>query len=115
MRSDPEPLNPPFTVPEKSVLAGWLEFHRAALLFTCEGPNDERRKRRPVPTSLMSPHGMVRHMADVEPNWFRWALDQPDASAIWTDAGEDAGWARWMTPTGRRTWQSGGPSVSKAG
>jgi uncharacterized damage-inducible protein DinB len=88
-----EPADPPYTGSERAVLAGWLEFHRATLLRTCEGLDDQQRKRRPVPTSLMSLHGMVRHMADVERNWFRRALDQPSAPAIWTGKGKDADWA----------------------
>jgi uncharacterized damage-inducible protein DinB len=71
------------------------------LLLRCEGLDDEQRKRRPVPTSLMSLHGMVRHMADVERNWFRRALDQPDLPAIfWTDTAKDADWA----PLDRADW-----------
>ncbi|HEX3955171.1 MAG TPA: DinB family protein [Trebonia sp.] len=88
-----EPPDPPFTGPERAILAGWLEFHRATLLLKCEGLDDEQRKRRPVRTSLMSLHGMVRHMANVERNWFRRALDQPDAPAIWADKGKDTDWA----------------------
>jgi hypothetical protein len=42
------------------MLEGWLEFHRATLLLKCEGLDDERRKRRPVPTSLISLHGLCR-------------------------------------------------------
>jgi uncharacterized damage-inducible protein DinB len=87
-----EPADPPFTGSERAVLAGWLELHRATLLLKCEGLDDGQRKRRPVPTSLMSLHGMVRHLADVERNWFRRAFDQPDAAAIWAGKGKDACW-----------------------
>jgi len=91
---DPEPVDPPFAGSERAVLAGWLRLHRATLLLKCEGLDDEQRKRRPVPTWLMSLHGMVRHMADVERNWFPRALDQPDLPAIfWTDAVKDVDWA----------------------
>ena len=90
----PEPVNPPFAAAERATLEGWLEFHRATLLLTCDGLSDEQRKRRPVPTSLMSLHGLVRHMADVERNWFRRALGQPDAPAIFlSEATPDADWA----------------------
>jgi len=90
----PEPVDPPFTGPERAGLEGWLEYHRALLLLKCEGLDDEERKRRPVPTSLMSLHGMVRHMADVERNWFGRALGQPDLPAIFlSDKAKDVDWA----------------------
>jgi len=52
------------------MLEAWLEFHRTTLLLKCEGLGDAARKSRPIPTSNLSLHGLVRHMADVERNWF---------------------------------------------
>ena len=57
------------------MLESWLDFHRVTLLLKCEGLTDEDRKRRPVESSLMSLHGLVRHMADVEQGWFQRTLD----------------------------------------
>jgi uncharacterized damage-inducible protein DinB len=90
-----EPVEPPLTGPERAMLEGWLEYHRATLLAKCDGLDDEQRKRRPVPTSLMSLHGLVRHMADIERTWFQHALDrQPELPAIYpADEAEDAAWA----------------------
>ncbi len=65
----PEPAEPPLAGPERIMLEDWLEYHRATLLLTCDGLSGEQRKRRPVATSLMSLHGMIRHLADVERNW----------------------------------------------
>ena len=56
------------------MLGAWLDFHRVTLLLECEGLADEERKRRPVGSSLLSLHGLVRHMTDVERNWFQWTL-----------------------------------------
>jgi len=68
------------------MLTGWLEFHRATLLLKCEGLDDEARKARPVATSRLSLHGLVRHMAEVERSWFRRVLQrEPDAPFIWYD------------------------------
>jgi uncharacterized damage-inducible protein DinB len=78
---------PPFLLDERAMLEGWLEFHRTTLLFKCEGLDDAARKARPVPTSLLSLHGLVRHMAEVERNWFRRALlDEPDAPDVWASS-----------------------------
>ncbi len=41
-----------------------------------------------MPTSVLSLHGLVRHMAEVERNWFRRTLlDEPDAPFLWSDRG----------------------------
>jgi uncharacterized damage-inducible protein DinB len=87
--------DPPLTGSERATLEGWLEYHRATLLAKCEGLDDAQRKRRPVATSLMSLHGLVRHMADVERNWFQRALGRrPGVPSIyWTDEAVDADWA----------------------
>ena len=77
------------------MLEGWLDYHRAMLLAKCAGLDDEQRKRRPVSTSLMSLHGLVRHLADVERTWFRRVLRrQPDMPALFlTEAATAADWA----------------------
>ncbi len=68
------------------MLEAWLDFHRATLLLKCEGLNDEQRKRRPVTTSKLSLHGIVRHMVAVERNWFtRVLLRAPETPYIFVD------------------------------
>src|SRR3974390_327053 len=83
---------PAFVLTEREMLDGWLEFHRTTLLLKCEGLNDAQRKARPVPTSALSLHGLVRHMAEVERNWFRRTLlDEPDTPFLWRDWGLEDG------------------------
>lgn len=83
---DPRRAEPARDLPERSTLEAWLEFHRATLLLKCEGLTDAQRKARPVPTSKLSLHGLVRHMAEVERNWFtRGLLSEADAPYIWYD------------------------------
>jgi uncharacterized damage-inducible protein DinB len=77
---------PPFVLPEREMLEAWLEFHRTTLLLKCEGLDDAGRKARPVATSKLSLHGLLRHMAEVERNWFRRVLlVAPDTPPIWYD------------------------------
>ena len=100
---DPRRAEPPYVLAEREMYEGWLEFHRVTLLLKCEGLDDAGRKARPVPTSGLSLHGLVRHMAEVERNWFRRVLlREPDAPAIWYDPAvedselvplDDADWA----------------------
>ena len=68
------------------MLEAWLEFHRTTLLLKCEGADDHARKARPVATSRLSLHGLVRHMAEVERSWFRRILQrEPGAPYLWYD------------------------------
>jgi uncharacterized damage-inducible protein DinB len=77
---------PTYLLGDREMLEEWLEFHRTTLLLKCEGLGDDERKARPVPTSMLSLHGLVRHMAEVERNWFRRVLlSQPDTPPIWYD------------------------------
>lgn len=91
----PSPVDPPPTGAERAMLEGWLDFHRTTLLAKCDGLNDQQRKHRPIATSLMSLHGLMRHTADVERNWFQRAIGhQPDMPGIYlTSDNTDADWA----------------------
>ena len=81
---------PPYELPERTMLEAWLEFHRATLAWKCEGLGDEQLRERSVPPSSMSLLGLVRHMADVERNWFRRVLAQQDAPGIfWSEDNQD--------------------------
>ncbi len=59
---------------ERDMLNGWLDFHRAVLLWKCEGLTDDQLKQRAVPPSSLTLLGLVRHMAEVERGWFRVVL-----------------------------------------
>jgi len=56
---------------ERESLETWLDFHRATLLYKCQGLSAGQLARRPVPPSTLSLLGLVRHMAEVERWWFR--------------------------------------------
>jgi len=81
---------PALVLGERQMLEAWLEYHRATLLLKCEDLSDDDRKRRPVPTSNLSLHGLVRHMAEVERILFRRVLlRDSDAPYIWYDPADD--------------------------
>ncbi len=82
---DERRIEPGFLLGERAMLEGWLEFHRVTLVLKCEGLDDEERKRRPVATSTLSLHGLVRHMAEVERGWFRRTLAEEAIGHIWAD------------------------------
>ena len=79
-----ERTDPPFRTDERASYDAWLEYHRTTLLLKCEGLDDAQLRSRPIESSLMSMHGLVRHMAEVERNWFRKVI-----------AGEDLGLGIW--------------------
>jgi len=83
---DPRRSEPSYILDERTMLEAWLEYHRTTLLLKCEGLDDDARKARPIPSSKLSLHVLIRHMAEVEQNWFhRVLLCQPDTTWIWFD------------------------------
>jgi uncharacterized damage-inducible protein DinB len=74
--------DPPYALDEESMLNAWLEYHRATLAIKCEGLTDEQLRLRSVPPSTLSLLGLVRHMADVERNWFRRVFEGEDAPPL---------------------------------
>ena len=66
--------DPPYETDERTMLESWLEYHRATLALKCEGLTDDQLRTRPIPPSGLSLIGLVRHMAEVELNWFRFWL-----------------------------------------
>lgn len=59
---------------ERTMLEGWLEYHRQTLAWKCEGLTDEQLRTAAVAPSTLSLMGLVRHMAEVERSWYRRVL-----------------------------------------
>jgi hypothetical protein len=76
-------VEPPYEGDERMLLVAWLEFHRATLALKCEGLSPEQLRTHSVPPSTLSLLGLVRHMAEVENNWFRWWLAGDGPTARW--------------------------------
>jgi hypothetical protein len=66
---------PAFVADEKTMLTGWLDYHRATLMRKCDGLTPEQLVTPSVPPSSLTLLGLVRHLAEVERGWFRleWA------------------------------------------
>ncbi|MEV5707749.1 DinB family protein [Actinoallomurus sp. NPDC052274] len=60
------------TADERASAEAWLDHHRRTLLWKCGGLTAEQLKRRSVEPSGLSLLGLVRHMAEVERDWFRY-------------------------------------------
>jgi hypothetical protein len=63
--------DPPYVANERATLEAWLDYHRTTLEQKCDGVAAPRLRERAVPPSTLSLLGLVRHMAEVERNWFR--------------------------------------------
>jgi hypothetical protein len=75
--------NVPFVGDERSSLDAWLDWHRATLIWKCEGLSGPEMAARSVEPSTMSLLGLVRHMTDVERSWWRWVVAGEDIEAIY--------------------------------
>jgi uncharacterized damage-inducible protein DinB len=64
---------------ERATLAEYLRCQRLTLEMKCTGLDAEQLARRSVEPSSLSLLGLVRHMADVERNWFRRVMSAQDA------------------------------------
>lgn len=84
----------PMTGPERALLEGLLDWHRATLLHVCAGLTAEQLAARPLPAADLSLLGLVRHLAKVERIWFRTRLAGEDVPPLFDPAlGMDADFA----------------------
>ena len=78
---------------ERGTLHAYLKQYRLTFEMKCTGLDAEQLARRSVPPSTMSLLGMVRHLADVEHNWFRRELAGQDVPRLFHDPHDpDADW-----------------------
>jgi hypothetical protein len=96
-----ERADEPFSGDERAMLDGFLDWGRASLLRKCEGLTGEQLAIRACPPSDLSLLGLVRHMVNVERNWFRRRFAGQDVAFPYpadTDFGEASG------STAERDW-----------
>jgi uncharacterized damage-inducible protein DinB len=88
----PLPTGKAFAEDERSVLLGYLTYHRVVLARKAEGVTDEEARRAACPPSPLTLLGLIRHMTDVERWWFRRVLLAEDVPALFDDDEE------WRVP-----------------
>ena len=66
-----ERIGPESTGPEREMLRGFLDFHRATLAMKCDGLSDAELRTRSSPPSTLTLLGLVRHLAESERRTFR--------------------------------------------
>jgi len=77
---------------ERSVLLGYLAYHRVVLARKVEGLTDDDARRAAIPTSALTLLSLIRHMTDVERWWFRRVLLAEDIPGLFDDDEE------WRVP-----------------
>jgi uncharacterized damage-inducible protein DinB len=78
---------------ERATLLDYLRAQRLTMEMKCADLDPAQLACRSVPPSTMSLLGLVRHMADVERNWFRRVMAQADAPPLyWSKDVPDADW-----------------------
>lgn len=78
---------------ERATLLDYLRAYRMTMEMKCADLGADQLARRSVPPSTMSLLGLIRHMADVERNWFRRVMAQADAPPLyWSDDVPDGDW-----------------------
>ncbi|GAA2636287.1 DinB family protein [Streptomyces vastus] len=105
-----ERLEPAPTADERTMLEGWLDYHRLTLAWKCEGLTDAELRTASVEPSELTLMGLVRHMAEVERSWFRRVLAAEDAGPIYfTEEDRDGDFHLSETDTWEEayaTWQA---------
>ena len=84
----PLPASKAFAEDERSVLLGYLAYHRAVLARKAEGVSEEDARRQASPPSALTLLGLIRHMTDVERWWFRQVSFGEDVPVLFEDQGE---------------------------
>jgi hypothetical protein len=64
-------VEPPLEGDERSMLVGWLDFHRETLAIKVDGLTPEQFSARPIANSATSLLGLVRHLTEIERTYFR--------------------------------------------
>lgn len=83
-----ERVSPPLRGTEREMLRAFLDFLRGTLAMKCDGLSDDELRRRSMPPSTLSLLGLVRHMAEVERNWFRRVINGEDVPLVWSPDGD---------------------------
>jgi uncharacterized damage-inducible protein DinB len=83
-------IDEPYAADEPTMLAAWLDWHRATVFVKCEGLAEDLAHRSPLASSpLMTIAGLVSHLYWVERWWFEHVLLGGPNDEPWTDDDPD--------------------------
>jgi hypothetical protein len=81
----------PYISGERQMLETWLDFHRETLLGNCSGLTAGQLAQRAAPPSSLSLLGLIRHMAEVERDWFRRRVAGEDVAYLYSSEADPDG------------------------
>jgi hypothetical protein len=81
---------PPRGADERSLLDGWLDYYRLAMVRKCAGLRFDQLAQRSCPPSTMSLAGLVRHLTEMERAYAQRLADPGLALRYVTPEGPDA-------------------------
>jgi uncharacterized damage-inducible protein DinB len=98
---------PLHTADERTLLTGFLDFHRDTLDWKCGRLADDQLRAHVVPSTNVTLLGLLRHMAEVERFWFRevWAGEQFEAPLFDRTDDRDEEWNDLDADTGAAAYQ----------
>ena len=76
---------------ERELLELFLEWQRATLARKCAALSVEQLRMRSAPPSTLSLLGLLRHLADVEREWFQRTLALQDSPALYSSDSDPDG------------------------
>ena len=83
---EPDRHEPPNFGTERELLETFLDYYRGTLLVKCAGLSDEQLRQRAAEPSTLSLLGLVRHMTNVEQNWFQRIFLNRDVDFVYSGA-----------------------------
>ena len=83
-----ERTEPPLNGGERQTMRDFLDYHRQTLAMKCDGLSDDELRRPSMPPSTLCLLGLVRHMAEVERQWFRRVINAEDIPLVWSADGD---------------------------
>ena len=80
---EPDRREPPNAGAERELLETFLDYYRGTLLVKCAGLDEEQLSTRACEPSTLTLLGLVRHMTNVEQNWFQWRFLGRDVDFVY--------------------------------
>jgi hypothetical protein len=74
---------------ERDLLVSWLDWHRATMLRKCQGLTAAQLGQRSCPPSELTLLGLVRHLSEIERNYFAAWAGITDLPHYYSDADPD--------------------------
>ena len=99
----------PLVGEEREILTAFLDWQRQTFELKCAGVPPERLAEKGVPPSVLSLHGLARHLAGVERWWFRIQFAGEDVPMLFysdDDPNQDFEFTDGDAATDLATWRS---------